>query len=107
MRGGTVKAAPLPVGEKTLEGKSPGELRARTGLTRRHGVADSHVEQSPEGEGRLSGVPIMGARGFGAALRRLRRAADSRVRPRTFQRQEGSGAGERRTAAWEEKRSEG
>jgi hypothetical protein len=98
MRGGSVKAEPLLVGGNTLEGKSPRELRARASLTRWFGVADSRVEQSPEGEGRLSGAPNMGARGFGAALRCSRRVADSRVWSRLSQRHEGKGAGQRRTA---------
>jgi hypothetical protein len=93
------KVAPLPVGGNTLEGRSPGELRARVSLTRWLGVADSHAEQSPEGEGQLSGSSIMGARGLGAAFRRSRRGADSRACSWLSQRHEGKGVGERRTAA--------
>jgi hypothetical protein len=56
-----VKAVARTTREKTLEGKTPREPRARAGLTRRSEVADSRVEQSPEGERRLE-APLIQAR---------------------------------------------
>jgi hypothetical protein len=44
MRGDAVKAVVGPARGNTLEGKSPGELRARIGLNRRFDVADSRME---------------------------------------------------------------
>jgi hypothetical protein len=64
MRGGAAKAVAIPARGNTLEGKSPGELRARVGLNRRPGVADSRVEQSPEVEGRFRGLAHMGMTGL-------------------------------------------
>jgi hypothetical protein len=46
-----VKAVPFRRGGTPWRGESPGELRAWVGLNNRPGVADSRVEQSPEGEG--------------------------------------------------------
>jgi len=43
-------------GRDALEGRSPGELRARAGLNHRLEVADFRVEQDPEGEGRRLGL---------------------------------------------------
>jgi len=54
-----VKAVAIPPRENTLEGGSPGELRAHAGLTHRSEVADSRVEQGPEVEGRSRGLSIV------------------------------------------------
>jgi hypothetical protein len=89
-----VKAVARSVREKTLEGKSPRELRARVGLTRWHEVADSRVEQSPEVEGVGQHVPFgawrawRGASALATANQRLGRCET------TFQRQEGNDVGD-------------
>jgi hypothetical protein len=49
MRGSAVKAGPLSRGGEPWRVKSPGELRASVCLNSRRGVADSRVEQTPEG----------------------------------------------------------
>jgi len=70
MREGTVKAGSVHRGRKPWRVESPREQRARLGLNSRNEVADSHVEQCPEVEGRSVGLPNMGAsflaRRFGA-----------------------------------------
>ena len=43
--------------ESTLEGESPGELRALAGLNNRWEVADSRVEQTPEGGNAAKAAP--------------------------------------------------
>jgi hypothetical protein len=58
MRGDATKVVVGPARGNTLEGKSPGELRARIDLNRRFAVADSRTEQGPEGEGALKVGPI-------------------------------------------------
>ena len=55
MRGDATKVVVGSARENTLEGRSPGELRARIGLNRRFDVADSRTEQGPVGEGRSDG----------------------------------------------------
>jgi hypothetical protein len=50
---------------KTLEGRSPGELRAPGGLNSRLTVADSRVEQDPVGEEARPGVSDLGSGYFG------------------------------------------
>jgi hypothetical protein len=55
----------VPVGEKTLEGESPGELRAPVGLISRPTVADSRVEQDPVGEEARPGISDLGFDNFG------------------------------------------
>jgi hypothetical protein len=53
-----VKATPFRMKGTPLEGKNPRELRARDGLTRHHEVADSCVEQTPEGDDVLGNLSI-------------------------------------------------
>jgi hypothetical protein len=51
----------VPARGKTLEGRSPGELRAPGGLNSRLTVADSRVEQDPVGEEARPGVSDLGS----------------------------------------------
>jgi hypothetical protein len=84
-----VKAGPFQLGVNTLESESPREPRARASLTRWWEVADSRVEQSPEGEGRSAGLPIMSGR-----VGCLHLACSGGQVRGAFQRQEGNGAGD-------------
>jgi hypothetical protein len=52
VRGDRAKARSCRRGREPWRTKSPKEPCARVGLNRRHEVADSGVEQGPEGEGR-------------------------------------------------------
>jgi hypothetical protein len=74
---------------KTLEGRSPGELRAPVGLNSRLIVADSRVEQDPVGEEARPGVSDLGS-DFFWLLELLGRGAKRCV----IQRHEGRGVGD-------------
>jgi hypothetical protein len=54
-RRGEIRAT--PVRGNTLEGESPGELRALFGLNNRAEVADSRAEQTPEGGNAAEAAP--------------------------------------------------
>jgi hypothetical protein len=102
-----VKAVARSVRENTLEGRIPGEPRARAGLTHRREVADSRVEQSPEVEGRWEAWPTWGL----ATLARRFGARDGKPKPREMWNDALTPGGQRRrrrrTAAREEQSSEG
>jgi hypothetical protein len=74
----------------TLEGGSPGELRAAPGLNSRGYVADSRVEQDPEGE--VVGQGFSGA-GFDRFFGFVRTGGWESYMA-FDQRQEGNGAGD-------------
>jgi hypothetical protein len=88
-----VKAVAIPVRGKTLEGRSPGELRSRVGLNRRHGQADSRVEQSLEGEGCSDGFPTNEIQSWREASADATDRFSGDVRGHQ-KRQEGRGAGD-------------
>jgi hypothetical protein len=91
----------IPARGRTLEGRSPGELRATMDLNRRSWCSDSRVEQGPGGE-RLRDW-LTGWLGCGAQAQAARLfCGSSRRRPTT----RGQGRRRRRTAAREEQGSE-
>jgi hypothetical protein len=107
VRGGAVKAAPSAGRENTLEGEQPQEsYEPGIGLNRRRRAMDSRVEQSPEGEGRLRGLHNVAA-SSSFDLRIVGRCCRGVQSEGRNQRQEGTGRWRRRTAAREEKGSEG
>lgn len=91
VRVGAVKAKPSQRGGDPWRGESPRELRAYAGLTHRHKVADSHVEQSLEGGGVSQGLaslsvfsglflepgirfsPLVGSKAFCVAIPNVKR----------------------------------
>jgi hypothetical protein len=102
-RGGEGRA--VPARGRTLEGRSPGELRAVAGLNRRRQVADSRVERNPEGGDAIGARPFCSATGPSASADGAVRGGRVDVELPDVKRVRGRRR--RCTAAREEQRSEG